>query len=115
VRVVAGGSGFRDGDEVVVDGVLTSATVVIAKLVWQPHESAEAAASEPISGPATEVLNVSSLFNLYGGDAALWNVFAAGIGSATASYVAAGFEIAAIAGALLVHTYFLAGLRKRDV
>ena len=114
VRVLAGGSGFRDGDEVAVDGATTSATVVIAKLLWQPHESAEAAASEPISGPATEVLNVSSLFNLYGGDAALWNVFAAGIGSATASYVAAGFEIAAIAGALLVHAYFLAGLRTKD-
>ena len=108
VNIVAAGIGFRDGDAPVLGGTPAPAgtVVYIQKLLWMPHESAEAAASEPIVGPTVETVNVSAIFNLYGGDDALWKIYAAGLGSASAAYVAAGLEIAIIAGAVIAHIYY---------
>lgn len=111
ILIVASGSGFRDGQTLTVGTGTTGLVGYVSKMIWQPHDSA-GIGSQPLVGPTTEVLNVSALFQQYGGDGALYTVFAASIDSATGAYVMIGLEITVIVATVAVHVYYWAKFKK---
>lgn len=116
INIIARGFGFRDKDTLYAVGPNPTTAekfnsggtflAFVSKLIWQPHASGETPASAPIVGPTTEVLNVTALFGLFG-DSNLYNVYAAGISSATAAYALFAIEIVIIVSASAYHLYFL--------
>ena len=118
LEVVSPGRGFRENDRLFpanrsatnknqIDQMTAlSFRVRVQKMIWQPSSSSMSVASAPIVSVATEVVNTSALFDVFGEDS-LFAIFAAEVGSATASYVWFGIECGIIFSGVTFQVYKL--------
>ncbi len=110
LEVVTPGLGFRDNDVLMLKS--TTGAVIstgpfyghVKKILWQPHSSSESVASAPITSTAVEVLNISKMFDLIGGEN-LYAIYAGGVGSASAAYVVFGIQVVVIVSGIAYHAF----------